>query len=74
MKIELHPKVCGWLETLLAKGRFGNHIEDVVVGLLNERFKQLLQEGELSEPTPVEGAIPFPDQTKQTKEETRQTT
>ena len=74
LRIEIHPKAYRWLEALYAKGRFGNSVEDVVICLLNERFKQLLQEGELMEPTKVEGAIPFPAESIQRKQETRQTT
>ena len=73
MTIELHPKAYSWLEALFAKGRFGNSVEDVVVYLLNERFKQLLQEGELREMPAVEGAIPFPNQTEHTKEHKKNT-
>jgi hypothetical protein len=74
MRIEVHPKAYAWLEVLYAKGRFGNSVEDVVIYLLNERLKQLLNEGELIEPTTVEGAIPFPGESIQRKQETRQTT
>ena len=74
LRIEIHPKAYRWLEILYAKGRFGNSVEDVVVFLINERFKQLLQEGELMEPTKLEGAIPFPAEPIQTKQETRRTT
>ena len=74
LRIEIHPKAYRWLEMLYAKGRFGNSVEDVVVFLMNERFKQLLQEGELMESTKLKGAIPFPTESIQRKQEARQTT
>ena len=62
LDLELHPQAYTWLETLHAKGRFGNSVENVAIRLLDDRFKQLVQEGELFEMPNVGTAIPFPDQ------------
>jgi hypothetical protein len=69
--IKLLPLQISWLEQLFAKGRFGSSVEDVAVNLLNDRFKQLFQEGELNEQPLVGGTIPFPNQPEQTKEENK---
>lgn len=60
LTIELHPRAYAWLEVLRDKGRFGNSVENVAIDLLNDRFKQLLQEGELFEGPFPGTAIPFP--------------
>lgn len=60
LKIELHSQAYSWLEFLHAKGRFGNSVQNVALNLLDHRFKQLLQEGELYEVHPSGNAIPFP--------------
>jgi hypothetical protein len=71
VKIELHPKAYSWLESLLAKGRFGNSLEDIVVHLLNDRFNQLLKEGEIHEGSPMSPTIPFPNPVQQNNEQTK---
>ena len=59
--IELLPRHKEWLATLLSKTHYGNSIEQIALNLLNDRFKQLQEQGELldsstSNTTP----IPFP--------------
>jgi hypothetical protein len=60
LPIELLPIAWSWLEVLHGKGRFGNTLDAVVVTLLNDRFKQLLEDGELKDPIGLERTIPFP--------------
>jgi hypothetical protein len=67
IKIEVHPKAYDWFEALCSRGPFGASIEDVVVNLLNDRLKQLLEKGEIVETPALAGAIPFPNQAEQNR-------
>lgn len=59
--VELLPRHVEWLEILLSKTHYGNSIEGIALNLLNERFRQLQEQGELLNPSSVTAnPIPFP--------------
>ena len=61
MSVELLPRHYQWLQTLLGKTHYGNSVEEIALNLLNDRFKQLLEQGELAGETLAPTAIPFPN-------------
>jgi hypothetical protein len=57
--LQVHPKNLQWLEALLDRGHYGTSVEDIAAKLLNERFRQMIQDKELHENSKTAETIPF---------------